>query len=94
MREIDRFFREEHRIIIPVTVRDILDEQSRTSWREVLNRCEPKDLSSISSQRWRGLTARVPPLRFLRIELRLVARHFRRRDDFLVERHHGRRGAW
>jgi hypothetical protein len=27
LREIDRFFREEHRIIIPLTVRDILDEE-------------------------------------------------------------------
>ena len=27
LREIDRFFREEHRIIIPITVRDILDEE-------------------------------------------------------------------
>jgi hypothetical protein len=27
LHEIDRFFREEHRIIIPVTVRDILDEE-------------------------------------------------------------------
>ena len=27
MREIDRFFREEHRIIVPITVRDILDEE-------------------------------------------------------------------
>ena len=26
LREIDRFFREEHRIIIPLTVRDILDD--------------------------------------------------------------------
>ena len=27
MREIDRFFKEEHRIIVPLTVRDILDEE-------------------------------------------------------------------
>ncbi len=27
MREIDRFFREEHRIIVPLTVREILDEE-------------------------------------------------------------------
>lgn len=27
LHEIDRFFREEHRIIIPITVRDILDEE-------------------------------------------------------------------
>ena len=27
LREIDRFFREEHRIIIPLTVREILDEE-------------------------------------------------------------------
>jgi site-specific DNA-methyltransferase (adenine-specific) len=27
LREIDRFFREEHRIIIPITVRDILDDE-------------------------------------------------------------------
>jgi hypothetical protein len=27
LHEIDRFFREEHRIIIPLTVRDILDEE-------------------------------------------------------------------
>jgi hypothetical protein len=27
MTEIGRFFREEHRIIIPFTVREILDEQ-------------------------------------------------------------------
>ncbi len=26
MREIDRFFKEEHRIIVPLTVREILDE--------------------------------------------------------------------
>lgn len=26
-REIDRFFREEHRIIVPLTVREILDEE-------------------------------------------------------------------
>jgi hypothetical protein len=29
MHEIDRFFREEHRTIVPVTVRDILDEIAR-----------------------------------------------------------------
>ena len=27
LREIDRFFREEHRVIIPLTVREILDEE-------------------------------------------------------------------
>ncbi len=27
MREIDRFFREEHRIIVPLTVQEILDEE-------------------------------------------------------------------
>ncbi len=27
LREIDRFFREEHRVIIPITGRDILDEE-------------------------------------------------------------------
>jgi hypothetical protein len=27
LREIDRFFREEHRIIVPLTVREILDEE-------------------------------------------------------------------
>ena len=27
LHEIDRFFREEHRIIIPLTVREILDEE-------------------------------------------------------------------
>ena len=27
LREIDRFFLEEHRVIIPLTVRDILDEE-------------------------------------------------------------------
>jgi hypothetical protein len=27
MREIDRFFREEHRIIVPLTVRETLDEE-------------------------------------------------------------------
>ena len=27
LHEIDRFFREEHHIIIPLTVRDILDEE-------------------------------------------------------------------
>jgi len=26
-KEISRFFREEHRVIIPITVREILDEQ-------------------------------------------------------------------
>lgn len=27
LREIDRFFKEEHAVIIPLTVREILDEQ-------------------------------------------------------------------
>ncbi len=27
MREIDRFFREEHRIIVPLTVQEILEEE-------------------------------------------------------------------
>ncbi len=27
LREIDRFFRDEHRIIVPLTVREILDEE-------------------------------------------------------------------
>ena len=27
LREIDRFFKEEHRIIVPLTVREILDEE-------------------------------------------------------------------
>ena len=27
LREIDRFFREEHRIIVPLTVREILNEE-------------------------------------------------------------------